>query len=258
MSVLPPLDAHAHIDASVSKRELEDLGAVVLIATRSLSDYELVRNRDDLVSVWGVGCHPSLVGVQKAFDNAAFRLAAESTPYISEVGLDGNSRVPLARQQEVLKDILSTADDLGRIVSLHSFEATGELISLLEGRPLEPGRILHWWLGDRSSTRRAVELGCYFSVNFSMVRNSEVLSDLPLDRILFETDHPSGDRFSSRPRLPGRVQDVETALSRHYGITVQQVREQAWRNFSRLVAATGTLELMPPPIRKMILSIGRE
>ena len=256
--MLPPLDVHAHIDASVSKRELEDLGAVVLIATRSLSDYELVRDRDDLVSVWGVGCHPALVGVQKAFDSAAFRLAAESTPFVAEVGLDGTSRVPLARQEEVLRDILSIAEDLGRIISLHSFEATGELISLLETRPLESGRILHWWLGDQPSTRRAVEIGCYFSVNFSMVRNSELLNELPLDRILLETDHPSGDRFSSRPRLPGRVQDVETALSRHYGITVQQVRNQAWRNFSRLVATTGTLELMPPPVRKMILSIGRE
>ena len=257
MSVLPPLDTHAHIDASVSKRELEDLGAVVLIATRSLTDYELVRDRDDLVSVWGVGCHPSLVGVQKAFDGEAFRSAAQSTPYISEVGLDGTSRVPLARQQEVLADILSTAEELGRVVSLHSFEATTELMSLLDGRPAAPGRILHWWLGDRSSTRRAVELGCYFSVNFSMVRNSEVLNGLPLDRILFETDHPSGDRFSSRPRLPGRVQDVETALARHYGISVTQVRDQAWENFSRIVLATRTLELMPVPVRKMILSIGR-
>ncbi|WP_425561948.1 TatD family hydrolase [Leifsonella bigeumensis] len=256
--MLPPLDAHAHVDASVSKRELEDLGAVVLIATRSLSNYELVRDRDDLVSVWGVGCHPSLVGVQKAFDSAAFRLAAESTPFISEVGLDGTSRVPLARQEEVLRDILSIAEDLGRIISLHSFEATEELISLLESRRLESGRILHWWLGDQSSTRRAVEIGCYFSINFSMVRNLEILNELPLDRVLFETDHPSGDRFSSRPRLPGRVQDVESALARHYGITMQQVRDQAWRNFSRLVAATGTLEQMPPPVRKMILSIDRE
>ncbi|WP_349902121.1 TatD family hydrolase [Parafrigoribacterium humi] len=257
MSALPPLDVHAHIDASVSKRELEDLGAVVFIATRSISDYELVKDRDDLVSVWGVGCHPSLVGVQKAFDSAAFRLAAKGTPFISEVGLDGTSRVAISKQEEVLRDVLAISDDLGRIVSLHSFEATANLVALLDGRPLKSGHILHWWLGDRASTRKAIELGCYFSVNASMARNTEVLNDLPLDRILFETDHPSGDRFSSKPRLPGRVQDVERTLARHYGITERQVRDQAWRNFAKLVESTCTLGLMPEPVKKMLLSVKR-
>ena len=36
-----------------------------------------------------------------------------------------------------------------------------------------PGIILHWWLGDAQQTRRAVDLGCYFSVNASSVRRKD-------------------------------------------------------------------------------------
>lgn len=252
MSLLPPLDTHAHVAYSVSKRELEELGAVVFIATRSLAEYELVSKRDDLVSVWGVGCHPSLVGVQKAYDPIAFKSAIAKTPYVAEVGLDGASRVPLDRQREVLASILSITKEDPRIVSLHSFGAVEPLVDLLRDQSARPGHILHWWLGSATATEEAVALGCYFSVNFSMARKPELIASLPRDRILVETDHPSGDRFSSRPRQPGRVQDVERLLARHFGISIEDFRLQCWKNLAEIVSATRTEIMMPMPIKRMI------
>lgn len=252
MKKIPPLDTHAHVDLSISARDLENLGAVVFIATRSLEDFEVVQDREDLVSVWGVGCHPSLVGVQKAFKNEEFRAALKKTAYVAEVGLDGSSRVPLATQTAILGSVLSATHQLPRVVSLHSYRATAEMVEVLKQEGGRPGRILHWWLGTEYETEEMLKLGCYFSVNYSMVRTPGSLRNIPLNRILTETDHPSGDRFSSRPRQPGNVSDVESALARQFNVTADEVRFQCWRNFVQIVDSTNTEHLMPRPVQRMI------
>ena len=256
MRELPPLDVHAHVATDIPASDLEGLGAVVLIATRSMADFELVSGRQDLVSIWGLGCHPSLVGVQRSFDAILFEQALARTPYVAEVGLDGGSRVPLEKQIETLHTILEMVDRLPRIVSLHSYRATSELIDLLAKHGAQPGRVLHWWLGDVEEIQRAIELGCYFSVNFSMVRTTETWKMSPLDRVLLETDHPSGDRFGAAPRQPGRVQPVEAAIAKHHGVTARVVRQHVWANFARIVSATGTRALLPEPVRRMIDAAG--
>lgn len=255
MRELPPLDAHAHISTDISASELERLGAVVLIATRSLAEFGEVAHRRDLVSIWGVGCHPSLVGMQRAYDPEQFEQALRSTAYVAEVGLDGDSRVPLEKQQETLRSVLQIVRRLPRIVSLHSYKATGALLSLLSEQDSQEGRILHWWLGDAVETKRAVELGCFFSVNYSMVRSSGAWQSIPLDRLLFETDHPFGDRYSAAPRQPGRVQSVEDIVGKRHGISTQELRRQVWKNFAHIVSATGTHTLLPEPVQRMISSI---
>ena len=252
MRELPPLDVHAHVAADIPAADLERLGAVVLIATRSLDDFRSVVTRRDLVSIWGVGCHPSLVGVQRAFDATKFENAIADTAYVAEVGLDGGSRVPLEKQVETLDAILRIVDRLPRIVSLHSYKATNDLVTLLEAHGPRAGLILHWWLGDTDETNRALRLGCYFSVNYSMIRTSEGWKSIPLDRLLLETDHPSGDRFGAAPRQPGRVQPVEAAIAKHHGVPAPVVRQQVWANFASIVAATGTRSLMPEPVTRMI------
>lgn len=257
MRELPPLDAHAHVATDIAASDLESLGAVVLIATRSLADFDLVRDRRDLVSVWGVGCHPSLVGVQRAFDARLFEEALLTTAYVAEVGLDGGSRVPIAKQTETLRVVLGIVDRFPRIASLHSYKATSEILDVLAEQGPRPGRILHWWLGDAEETNRALELGCFFSVNYSMVRTSEAWKLIPLDRLLLETDHPAGDRFSASPRQPGRVQPVETAVAKQHGITAREVRCRSWVNFARIVADTDTISLLPSPVRSMIISAAR-
>ena len=261
MKSLPPLDAHAHVSPAISARDLENLGAVVCIATRSLDEFDLVRHRRDRISIWGVGCHPNLVGAQRAFDAERFSSAIEATPYVSEVGLDGASRVDLQNQLSNLTSILKVLKRTPRIISLHSYSATSDLISLLLDEGHQKGRILHWWLGDEDQTKTAIGLGCYFSINFSMVRKPETLRYIPFEKMLLETDHPSGDRFSSFPRQPGSLNSVERALARHYGRSSDEVRVQSWKNFSRLVRDTETLQLMPEPVQRMLVfvdSLGNE
>lgn len=248
MRHLPSIDMHAHIEPDISPGDLLGLGALVFAATRSLDEAEQALKRSDSWTVWGVGCHPGLVGVQKAFDTGRFAELITGTPYVSEVGLDGKSRVPMHRQQGTLDTVLATLEATPRIASIHSYAATGAALECLAARPIRSA-VLHWWLGDQKQTERAVELGCFFSVNASMLRRPDLLASLPLDRVLPETDHPFGDKSSGRGRRPGNVEDVERALAQTHGLELQRVRREIWRNLAELVRTTKCGALLPRPVR---------
>lgn len=248
MRRLPPIDMHAHIEPDVSPGDLLELGSLIFAATRSLDEAERALKRSDPWTIWGVGCHPGLVGAQKAFDAARFAELIARTPYVSEVGLDGKSRVPMDTQQATLDAIFATLQENSRLTSIHSFAATDAVLECLTARPIH-GVVLHWWLGDREQTKQAVELGCYFSINASMLRKPELLASLPLERVLPETDHPFGDRSNGRGRRPGKVDDVECALARIHMLAPEGVRKETWRNFAELVRSTRCGALLPRPVR---------
>lgn len=254
MRRLPPLDTHAHVALDIAPFELEKLGAVVLIATRSLDEYAQVESRSDRASVWGVGCHPGLVGADRGFDPDRFATMLQSTSYVAEVGLDGASRVPRDTQRATFERIVKAVETSPRIASIHSYRATSAVLEVLRASHLRAGAVLHWWLGTPEETREAVALGCYFSVNYSMTRSPNVLRAIPRERLLVETDHPSGDRFSQSPRRPGRVEPVEAGIARALGLAPAVVRTVVWSNFAALVDDTGVESLLPAALRQMIQS----
>jgi TatD DNase family protein len=233
----PPLDAHAHVDVTITPGELLALRAVVFAASRSLEESRQAINRQpsDLLTVWGLGVHPGLKTALEQFNLDSFKALLNLTPYV------------------VLKDILTELQTSARITSLHSYGATNELVELLESTPIE-GAILHWWLGDVAATKKAVELGAYFSINAANLKNREALDHIPLYRILTETDHPDGDRWSAQPRRPGNVTNVEIELARRHGISAADVRRTCWKNLRRLTELTRTQELLPPRVQAILLA----
>ena len=252
MKMPPPLDLHAHIDTSIDPRELSLLG-VVFAATRSLNEAALATQRDDEHTIWGVGCHPGLASAQTAFDPERFAELVSSTAFVSEVGLDGKSRVPLTTQQATLTAILGLLAEHPRVTSLHSYQANDHVLQALERNPIE-GCILHWWLGDERQTHRALELGCFFSFNESSIRRADLLDLIPLDRLLTETDHPFGDRRGGRTARPGLVAPVEKALARWHRVSAVAIRATMWANLARLVGQTGCARLLPRMVRRQLLA----
>jgi TatD DNase family protein len=244
---------HAHIEATVSRLQLEQLAAVVFAATRTPAEFLEVVNRSDLVTVWGPGCHPNLMEAAAQFDEVSFGKLMKQAPFIGEVGLDGGSAVPLQKQLDVFDAVLGLLQKSARIVSIHSSGATGKVLDCLERSPVR-GVVLHWWLGTREETSRAVEAGCYFSVNLAMKRTR--FQHIPLERVLTETDHPFGNRSSRGRRQPGMVADVESRLAEQYGVTIEIVRSAVWANLARLVSQAGVSRMLSRPVRQMLTSAG--
>ena len=218
-----PLDAHAHIEPGIAPAELAALRSCVIAVTRTLDEYAQTQDRPDRCVVWGAGCHPGLAREVKGFSASRMRDAIATTPVIGEVGLDGAARTPMESQLAALRAILEVASDTPRLLSLHSYRATGLVVrELREFRP--HAAILHWWLGSPEETEAAVAAGAYFSVNASQARSWKSLRLVPptgscwrpITRLVTGPSHrhgvqatsqgarsPSAPRSASRPTPSG-------------------------------------------------------
>lgn len=254
MNMLPPLDLHAHIDTDIPSADLHALGAVVFAPTRTLDEAEVALARRDPWTIWGVGTHPGLVKAHKGFTHERFARLCQGTPYVSEIGLDGKSRVTMPMQQSTFTSTLEILQTNPRITSIHSYAATGPVLKSLSRFPLQGG-VLHWWLGSEEETQQAITLGCYFSINSAMARRTASLRHFPLNRVIPETDHPFGDRSSRPDRRPGAVGDVEQALAKVHGVSAAEVRQQTWMNLAELVRTTQTRMLLPRPVRVLLATL---
>lgn len=244
---LPTLDAHAHFDPQRTSAELFE-ASPVLAMTLSLDEAARVIGRAEPNVAFGVGCHPRKLAAQQAFNPDRFVELADRTPVIGEIGLDVAYHVPLELQLKTLRAALVYASRQPRLVSLHSFRTTSLLLDELERTPII-APILHWWTGTAPETKRAVQLGCYFSVHSAVARRSHFRTQVPIDRLLVESDHGWADPPGA---IPHRVAWVEYLLSASLGMDVKIVRQLVWHNFSELIQLTGTRPLLPRQISEQL------
>jgi TatD DNase family protein len=135
MKTLPSLDARAHLDPSRLSDELTAAGAVLAMTT-SLDEAALVVDRHEPHVTWGVGCHPRRRDAQESFDLERFVCLVEQTAIVGEIGLDTGSRVPLELQLRNFRQALEVVSGLSRVVSIHSYRATAQVLEELRRTPI--------------------------------------------------------------------------------------------------------------------------
>lgn len=219
---MPLLDVHCHLDLyrdyAAVIREAESNRVFTLAVTNSPSVYrrcrELLEGTRFLHAA--VGLHPQLVAERHHETDLLLELIRQ-VAYVGEVGLDFADATAdvRRRQQDVLSRILNRcAESGGRVVSLHSRRAHAETVDLVAThRPGTP--ILHWYSGPIRLIERALNAGCYFSVNSAMLRSDtgrRIIERLPSDRVLTETDGPFV-KVLGRPARPPDVSGVADQLA---------------------------------------------
>ena len=196
--------------------------------------------RSRLVRV-ALGLHPQLVAERSA-EVALFERHLPEARYIGEIGLDAGPRFyrSLQEQEQVLDRMLRASAEQGRkVASLHSVRSVAKVLAALEAtRFIDTSKaVLHWFTGTQAETRRAVEMGCYSSINAEMLRterNRKLVASLPLDRLLTETDGP----FVETPRgtvLPRDVQGTAVRLAEVFGFTTEDMRSGLISNLRELL-----------------------
>ena len=111
---------------------------------------------------------------------------------VGECGLDRTADVPLARQTEVFAAQIEQAARRNKPLVIHCVRCFPELVRLKTDSPADA---LPWVLhGFRGAKRKAFELldaGFVLSFGAGLLRdagNMEYFAEIPLDRILIETD----------------------------------------------------------------------
>ena len=220
------VDFHCHLDLypdhAAAVRDAEAAGVFTLAVTttpRAWSRNHELAQRTKYVRA-ALGLHPQLVAERENEIELWDRHFSE-TRYVGEVGLDAGPRFfkSLEAQKRVFQHVLQRcAQAGGRIITVHSIRSAKAVLDLVEANlPPERGKIvLHWFTGTKSEAKRALELGCYFSINAAMLdseRHVSMVQAISLDRMLTETDGPF-TRTGDRPSQPVDVARVVETLGR--------------------------------------------
>lgn len=144
-----------------------------------------------------VGIHPECVKdtPESALLEVETLLDAPKVVAVGEIGLDYHfaENAPREVQQVWFEKQLELANRRGLPVIVHDRDAHGDTMELL--RKHKPKGVLHCFSGSVEMAREVTRLGMYIglggAVTFKNARVPvEVAADLPLDRLLLETDAP--------------------------------------------------------------------
>jgi len=188
-----------------------------------------------------LGLHPQLAGERKG-ELALFDTLLPETRYVGEVGLDGSPECrPFWRDQvRVFDHILASCTKAGgRILTIHSRAAATEVMDALERHPGAGIPILHWFSGTETELKRAIAMGCWFSVGPAMLKSKKgqaLASIMPPHRVLTETDGPFGTS-KNQPLMPGDVANAVDVLALSWDLSSQEVGEKVLQSFRSLVVS---------------------
>lgn len=113
---------------------------------------------------------------------------------IGEIGLDYHW---MSSSREIQKSFfisqIELAKELDMPVIVHDREAHGDTLEIL--KETKPKGVLHCFSGSKEMAREIIKLGMYIGLNgvvtFNNARKSlEVVKEIPLDRLVLETDCP--------------------------------------------------------------------
>jgi TatD DNase family protein len=109
-------------------------------------------------------------------------------------------------QKQVFERVLRCCAKVGNeVITVHSIRAAKVVLDHIEAYlpPSLSKVVLHWFTGSKAEAKRAIELGCYFSIDASMldnVRHTAMVAAIPLDRLLTELDMSNAAKSSVADR----------------------------------------------------------
>src|ERR1700758_4561431 len=247
------VDSHCHLDFSdfaeereaiISRARSAGVETMLTINTR-LDEFVGVRAIAEFYDgIWcSVGVHP-----HEAKDHAALapqqlvELAVHPKVVgIGETGLDFHYDLsPRDVQERVFRVHIAASRASGLPLIIHAREADREIARILEEERPPPG-VLHCFSSGRELAETAIALGFYVSVSGIVTfRNAEelrgIVRDLPLDRLLVETDAPylAPVPFRGKRNEPAFVAATAAAVAALKGLDLRHLAAVTHDNFFRL------------------------
>ncbi len=260
----PLIDTHCHLNHSDLAADLDGIlarAALARVMQIICVGYDL---ESSVLSVHQAHASPmihSVVGVHpqdaNIFTNAVeadIRMLAEDSAVvgIGETGLDYYRELsPRDVQKDAYRRHIRIAWEMELPLVIHSRQAGYDVLDILAEEGCPPrGAVLHCFSGDAEFAERALELGCYLGVDgpitFKNARDErEVMRELPLERLLMETDAPylTPHPYRGKQNEPSYLPLIAAQLAEIKDISVEQVITQTTANARALF----NLKIEPDP-----------
>ncbi|MEX2642407.1 MAG: TatD family hydrolase [Acetobacterales bacterium] len=250
------VDSHCHLDypelsgdlgGVVSRARAADVGAMVTICTRpSELDRVLALTEGQPGIFCANGVHPHHAADEPEYAVGDLVRMADHPRIVGmgETGLDYHyDNSPRDVQQRSFRTHIAAARATGLPLIVHTRDADPDTIAILSDEAASgsfPG-LIHCFSTSRELAEKAVELGLYISlsglITFKKLEDLRgIVRDLPLDRLLVETDAPylAPEPKRGRPNEPSYVAYTAARLADIRGVSVERIAEATTENFRRL------------------------
>ena len=258
-------DSHCHLTFPELRAELPQIRQAMTDAqvTRALCICTTLEEFADVHALalqydnfWAtVGVHPDNEGVtEPSLDDLLGRGALPRVIGIGETGLDyyrlGERTVAdMAWQRERFRTHIRAARQLAKPLVIHTRSASEDTLAILkeegeDARASAAGGVFHCFTETREVAKAALDLGFYISfsgiLTFKTAQDlRDVVSLVPLDRILIETDSPYLAPVPHRGKTnnPSYVPFVAQQIATLTGRSVDDVARLTSDNFTTLFPA---------------------
>lgn len=246
-------DSHAHYDdprfdedrdallSSMASRGVRAIMNVGNTTHANIAGIELAKKYPFIYC--SIGIHPDQaaeIAAQNSkdyLDVMAQQLSYEKAMALGEIGLDYyyDDASPRDIQKKIFEQQLALAKDLQVPVIIHNRDAHADTLELL--KKYRPQGIMHCFSGSAEIAKEVIKLGMYVGftgvITFKNARRAiEAAAEIPLDRLLIETDCPymaptpfRGSRCDST-----MLTQTVAKLAEIKGISPQELADQTCEN----------------------------
>ena len=247
------IDSHAHLDYPQFEDELPQvleranrLGVreVISIGVKLTTADKPRAIAEQFENVWfSAGVHPHEAANEADAANYTAILSAVDHPKcvaVGEAGLDYfYQHAPAEAQADSFRTQIAVARDTALPIIIHSRDADEDMAQILQQEHKKGafGAVLHCFSSGAALAQAAIDLGFYVSFSGIVTFNKseelrQIAKDIPLDRILVETDSPylAPTPFRGKTNEPGYTRYVCEKIAEVKGVSIQEMAQITRRN----------------------------
>ncbi len=251
------IDSHCHLDFPELDAERANVLALMrangvshaLTISTTLKTFPAVRAVAEAnANIWcSAGVHPDEQGDdhEATLDELLAMALHPKVVAIGETGLDYyRLPEPLDWQRERFRTHIRAAKLSGKPLVIHTRNSHADTLRIMrEEDAATVGGVMHCFTEVQDVADAAMAMNFYISfsgiVTFKNAKDlKEVAKNIPLDRLLIETDSPylAPDPFRGKMNQPGYVKHVAEHIALLRGVSVAEIAEATSANFFRLFA----------------------
>ncbi|MBP2636746.1 MAG: ycfH [Firmicutes bacterium] len=247
-------DSHAHLDdnrfdndrAEVIERAKEagivgivNAGATMESSARSIA---LAEEYDFIYAAVGIHPHDAKEASKCDYDQLAAWAVNPKVVAIGEIGLDYYYDLsPREVQQQVFIRQLDVARQCNKPFIIHDRDAHGDIMDILKKEAKGLTGVLHCYSGSWEMAKEVLKMGFYISFAGPVTyakdgKLKEVATNVPLDRLLVETDCPylTPKPYRGRRNEPAYVKFTAEEVAGVRGMDFAALAEAATANTKHL------------------------
>ncbi|WP_338787886.1 TatD family hydrolase [Metabacillus sp. FJAT-53654] len=252
-------DSHAHLNAIQYEKDIveviqrakdEKVTHIVVVGfdRETISKAMELTDQYDMIYA-AVGWHPvDAIDMTEEDLNWIKQLALHpKVVAIGEMGLDYYwDKSPKDIQKEVFRKQIQLAKEVKLPIIIHNRDATEDVVRILqEENASEVGGIMHCFTGSLDVAKQCMDMNFYISfggpVTFKNAKKpKEVVKEIPMDRLLIETDCPylTPHPFRGKRNEPSYVKYVAEQIAELRGVTLEEIGTKTSDNARKLFGIT--------------------